>query len=255
MLPTAAPVPDDLDRYFATTVALITTRSSKGDNVMAAEWTFNVSYKPMLVAVFVNPYHATHAAIVESKEFGVNMASREQYVLASFAGGFSAREADKLTSTALRTRPGLAIKAPMIEGALAQLECRLVGTYAVGDHTMFVGEVVAAEVGPEREPLILYRGYRQLGEKIPRGHNLFLTITREGADRARVDGFFYADVREGQRVALEAFDAGGVKVAEGSAVTDRGGFFEWRPDAPLVRVARVAGAAGAAKGEARAASA
>lgn len=240
MLPMASPVPDDLDRYFATTVSLVTTRSSKGDNVMAAEWTFNVSYDPLLVAVFVNPHHATHAAILETKEFGVNLACEEQYALASFAGGFSHSEAEKLTSAAIRTRPGRAIRAPMIEGSLAQLECKLVATFKAGDHTEFVGEVVAAQADGEKKPLILYRGYRRLGEKIPRGHTLFLSITAEGGGRARVDGFYYADEREGRHVALEAFDAQGAKVDQGEAVSDRGGFFEWRPRA--LNVARVTGA-------------
>lgn len=255
MLPTASPLPDDLDRYFATTVALITTHSSKGDNVMSAEWTFNISYHPMLVAVFVNPHHATHDAILESKEFGVNMACEEQYPLASFAGGFSRREANKLTSGAIRTRPGTAIKARMIEGSLAQMECKLVATFKAGDHTEFVGEVVAAQVHPERKPLVLFHGYWLLGEKIPRGHHLFLTITPEGASRARVDGFYYAEVREGERVALEAFDAEGRKVAQGTATTDRGGYFEWRPEAAGGQVVRVVGATPHVRAEAQAAPA
>lgn len=245
----ASPVPDDLDRYFATTVSLVTTRSSKGDNVMAAEWTFNVSYDPMIVAVFVNPRHATHAAILEAREFGVSMASEEQLALCSFAGGFSHREADKLTSGALRTRQGDVIGAPLIEGALAQLECKLVQTVAVGDHTAFFGEVLAARVDPSKKPLILYRGYRFLGEKIPRGHHLFATLTPEGVGRMRVDGMYYAEAREGAVVSIEAFNAAGASVAGGSAVTDRGGFFEWRPDAE--GVAKVVASTADVRSEAR----
>jgi flavin reductase (DIM6/NTAB) family NADH-FMN oxidoreductase RutF len=241
-------VPEDLDRYFATTVGFVTTHSSTGDNVMAAEWSFNISYEPMRVAVFISARRSTHGAIVESKEFGLNLASDEQFALASFAGGFSQREAHKLTSAAIATRPGEVIGARMIEGSLAQMECKLVATFVGGDHTEFVGEVVAARVDPSKQPLILYRGYHRLGEKIPRGAQLFLTLTPEGEGAMRADGLYYADQREGQRVALEAFDPAGAKVAEGQAVTDRGGFFEWRiANGAVVRaVGRVAGLMGEA---------
>jgi flavin reductase (DIM6/NTAB) family NADH-FMN oxidoreductase RutF len=250
MLKMAAPPPEDLDRYFLTTVALITTRSSHGDNVMAAEWTFNLSYEPLLVGVSVNPRHITHAAIEEAKEFGVNMAAQGQFPLTSFAGGFSRREADKLSSGAFTTRPGSAINAPMIEGSLAQLECKLVAAHKVGDHTLFVGQVVAGRGDEAREPIVLYRGYRTLGEKVVRGHNMTLALTPEEGGAARVDGMYYADVREGKEVALEAFDASGEKVAQGRAVTDRGGYFEWRP-APASRpVMRAVASTPEARGEA-----
>jgi len=227
VLPMASPLPDDLDRYFTTTVGLITTRSSQGDNVMAAEWTMNISYDPFRVAVFISPRHATHRAITETKEFGVNLASEGQNALCSFAGGFSLDEARKLTSTAIKTRPGDVIKAPMIEGSLAQMECRLVATFQGGDHTEFVGEVVAARVDPTKRPIVLYRGYHFLGERIPRGEQLFVTLTPVGAGAHRVDGMYYAEPREGKDVELKVFDGAGRELATGKARTDRGGFFEW----------------------------
>jgi flavin reductase (DIM6/NTAB) family NADH-FMN oxidoreductase RutF len=212
-----APKPaETLDRYFLTTVALITTHSSKGDNVMAAEWTFNVSYDPLLIAVVVGPRHATHAAILESGEFGVSMASTEQFALASFAGGFSRDEADKLSSDGFKARPGRAIKARLIEGSLAQMECKLVSQHKVGDHTMFIGEVVAGEGDASKEPLSLYRGYRRLGEEVVRGRHLFVTATREGAG-VRGDGMYYADERAGKEVELKAVEAARRPTAGGSS--------------------------------------
>jgi flavin reductase (DIM6/NTAB) family NADH-FMN oxidoreductase RutF len=37
-------------------------------------------------------------------------------------------------------------------------ECRLVNEYSLGDHTMFVGEVVEASNNPDKEPLAYYNG-------------------------------------------------------------------------------------------------
>ena len=56
------------------------------------------------------------------------------------------------------TREG-ADGAPLIDEALGWLECRLEGEHAVGDHTLFVGEVLAAERGRSAPPLV-YLGQR-----------------------------------------------------------------------------------------------
>ena len=44
--------------------------------------------------------------------------------------------------------------APLLAGALGWLECRLWAEYAAGDHTFFVGEVLAAELGEDAPPLV-----------------------------------------------------------------------------------------------------
>ena len=47
--------------------------------------------------------------------------------------------------------------APLIEGALGWVECRLASEREAGDHTLFVGEVVSARRGPGREALVHLR--------------------------------------------------------------------------------------------------
>jgi flavin reductase (DIM6/NTAB) family NADH-FMN oxidoreductase RutF len=48
--------------------------------------------------------------------------------------------------------------APLLEGALGWLECRLVDEVAAGTHTFFVGEVVAAAEGRDAAPLLRLGG-------------------------------------------------------------------------------------------------
>ena len=59
----------------------------------------------------------------------------------------------------IRYAPGT-LGLPMLEGALAQLECSTVHAYPGGDHTIFVGQVEAArcQPGSGAEPLLYYRG-------------------------------------------------------------------------------------------------
>jgi flavin reductase (DIM6/NTAB) family NADH-FMN oxidoreductase RutF len=53
-------------------------------------------------------------------------------------------------------------RGPLIEGALAWLECRTVSEHEAGDHTIFVGEVESSELGASGTGLV-YRG----GEYLP----------------------------------------------------------------------------------------
>lgn len=51
------------------------------------------------------------------------------------------------------TREGAA-GAPLLEGALGWVECRLWAEYEAGDHTFFVGEALSAERGQAAAPLL-----------------------------------------------------------------------------------------------------
>jgi flavin reductase (DIM6/NTAB) family NADH-FMN oxidoreductase RutF len=53
---------------------------------------------------------------------------------------------------------------PILDGALAYLECKLYATYDGGDHTLHLGLIEQAETH-EAKPLIFYRGgYRAIGD-------------------------------------------------------------------------------------------
>ena len=59
----------------------------------------------------------------------------------SIAG--SERGPEKLKKMKLKLAPASKIKTPIIENALANLECKVIGEHVYGDYTLFVGEVVA----------------------------------------------------------------------------------------------------------------
>ncbi len=174
--------PRDAFRAFTTTCALITVHGPRGPNVMAAEWAFNVSYRPFLIAVHVDRANVTHDEILAAGEFGVNLVSEAQAAAMRFAGHFSKADTDKLSSTAFDTYPGNRIRAPMIRGSLLNAECRLVQHLPIGDHTAFIGEVIEFSVNPEARPLVLHHGSHRLGEKLERRPEVVVAAT---PDRTR----------------------------------------------------------------------
>lgn len=161
---------DSRSNTFVTNVGLITSDGPVGPNIMSCEWTHHVSYKPGLIAVCVGSHHATHENIAASKEFGVNIAASDQNILASIAGNNTGKEVNKIAALrerGIRFYPGKKVKLLMVEGAVMNAECRVVQEIVLGDHTMFVGEVLEAAVNAGKTPLILHGGkYWQFGERI-----------------------------------------------------------------------------------------
>ena len=138
---------DERTRQFITNVGLITSDGPHGQNIMACEWTHHISYSPGLIAVCIKPDDATHANIQKTKEFGINLCAADHTVLSSVAGGYSGEDHDKigaLKELGFEFYRAKKIKPLMVRGAAMNVECKLVKELSLGDHTMFIGEVVEA---------------------------------------------------------------------------------------------------------------
>jgi flavin reductase (DIM6/NTAB) family NADH-FMN oxidoreductase RutF len=61
-------------------------------------------------------------------------------------GTVSGRDGDKFVSAGLNEETAQVVGAPLVAECFAHAECRVVDAYTTGDHTLFVGEVVAAAV-------------------------------------------------------------------------------------------------------------
>ncbi len=102
-----------------------------------------ISTRPPLVCIGVAPRRYSHQLIEESGEFVINtppIAIEEQM---HYCGTESGRRVDKFAETGLTPIPSLKVGPPRIKECFGHLECRVVQKYTCGDHTLFVGEVVA----------------------------------------------------------------------------------------------------------------
>ena len=158
---------------FATNVGLITSHGPNGENIMAAEWTYYVSYSPALIAVHIGgspKEKATSENISATKEFGMNIAASDQNAFASIAGGSSGREIDKISvlkEMGAQFYKGEKTNCQMLKGAATNAECRLIETKVLGDHTMFIGEVLEISSDDSKMPLVYQFGkYYSLGERM-----------------------------------------------------------------------------------------
>lgn len=147
---------------FITNVGLITTRDGFGDNIMAAEWTHQISYYPGLIAVCINKHNkVTNGNILDSKSFIVHLASLDQNVVAHIAGNHYALEIDKigwLKSIGYKFKKAKKINGLVLQGCAFVAECKLKEKIEVGgSHNIWIGEIVYIYPESKKESLIYYK--------------------------------------------------------------------------------------------------
>lgn len=117
-------------------------------------WTMRTSAAPPMMAVSVAPARFTHGLIEGAGAFVLAYPGRDLAQATAFCGSHSGRDVDKFAETGVTAVPGQRVVAPLIAECVANLECRVVDRFTTGDHSIFVGEVVAAW-GPEEPGTLL----------------------------------------------------------------------------------------------------
>ncbi|MGB2952944.1 MAG: flavin reductase family protein [Gaiellaceae bacterium] len=112
----------------------------------------SLSLDPPLVGISISHQAALHELVRRAGGFALSLLAADQEALAQhFARGVP----PIALWHGVASRPGAA-GAPLLEGAIGWLECRLETEYPAGDHTFFIGEVLAVEQGPAQRPLLYY---------------------------------------------------------------------------------------------------
>ena len=114
----------------------------------------SLSLEPPLVGVSVSRQAAMHELLRRADAFGLSLLAGDQATLAQhFARGVP----PFAHWHGIDVRAG-GTGAPLLEGALGWLECRPAEEHETGDHTLFVGRVVAAARGREGPALVRVGG-------------------------------------------------------------------------------------------------
>jgi flavin reductase (DIM6/NTAB) family NADH-FMN oxidoreductase RutF len=148
---------------FATGVTVITTRDCAGQAFgTTANAVTSVSLRPPLVLACLRRESETLAALLQRRRFAVNVLRSSQTELSD---RFARRAADDTWETVAHRNVR---DIPVLEGAIATLECDLHDVADGGDHAVVVGHVLdLSEESADAEPLLFYAGsYRRLGNKL-----------------------------------------------------------------------------------------
>jgi flavin reductase (DIM6/NTAB) family NADH-FMN oxidoreductase RutF len=171
---------------YPTPAALITSADAQGrPNIITLGEVFNLSIgNPVWVGISIRAATYSHGLIKAQGEFTVNLPTAAMVDVVLGCGSCSGRDGtDKFAKFGLTPVASRMVKPPIIAECPLNLECRVVGFQAVGDHDLFIGEVVMEHVDEDAldadgkpdsaklDPLILLPdGFWRIGSKVRKWH-------------------------------------------------------------------------------------
>lgn len=147
------PVKEDIpltkvNRLINSGSVILVTSTSKEEkhNIITIAWQMPVSCNPSLLAISIAKTHFSHQLIETTKEFVINVPNISLLEQVKFCGSVSGRDIDKFNGSNLTPIPAQIVKPPLIKECIGHLECTVIKIHPSGDHTIFIGKIVAAYV-------------------------------------------------------------------------------------------------------------
>jgi len=132
--------------------ALITSVDEDGKpNIVTLGECFNLSIRqPVIVGIAIRTATYSHGLIRRQGEFTVNLPTVDLLEKVDGIGMVSGRACDKFNRFGLTPLPALKVAPPLIAECPVNLECKVLSEQQVGDHQLFLGEVVAQHVDADK---------------------------------------------------------------------------------------------------------
>jgi flavin reductase (DIM6/NTAB) family NADH-FMN oxidoreductase RutF len=137
--------------HFASGVTIVTSRAPSGPVGFTATGFTSLSLTPPLILVCISKTASAFEGVVGADRFGVSVLGEGQGWIAE---QFARSGIDRFRDVPLSGEPATTV--PLIEGALARLECHRHAQHDAGDHTILIGRVAFASVGAGL-PLVHFR--------------------------------------------------------------------------------------------------
>jgi flavin reductase (DIM6/NTAB) family NADH-FMN oxidoreductase RutF len=145
-------------RQWLTGVAIVTSRNADGAPVgLTMSAVTPLSLAPPMFLICLDLGSGTLLAIEATKSFAINFIGTKG---AAVCKSFAKKGGDKFTGVTSRIGE---VGVPILDEAIAHVECVLHDTFVAGDHKIIIGLAVSGDVS-EGEPLAYFRGaFQQLG--------------------------------------------------------------------------------------------
>jgi len=139
---------------FATGVTVVTTSEHDQPVGITVNAFASLSLDPPLVLVCIDRASYVHDLLQRTGVFAANILADDQLHLSNC---FARRSEERIKGFCGATFSTAVTGAPILDGAVGYVDCRIVGVYPGGDHSIFVGHVEALG-GNDETPLLYYRG-------------------------------------------------------------------------------------------------
>lgn len=124
-------------------------RPGEKPNIITVAWAGTVCTNPAMLSISVRPERYSYSILKETKEFVVNLVTKELTYACDYCGVRSGREVDKFQELKLTALPSQKVAAPSIAESPVNLECQVEQIQQLGSHHMFLARIVSISAQEE----------------------------------------------------------------------------------------------------------
>lgn len=132
--------------YPVPAVMISCKREGERPNIITVAWAGTINTSPAMVSVSIRPERYSYDIIKETKEFVINLVTKDLTFATDYCGVKSGRDVDKFKEMKLTALDSKLVKAPSIEESPVNIECKVKDIIPYGSHHMFTAEVVSVTV-------------------------------------------------------------------------------------------------------------
>jgi len=141
---------DAIVKKYPEQIVIVLAREESGRvNPITLGWTMLTSLVPPMMAFSVGGTRYSLEVLRKVGECVIAFPSENQGKETLLFGTKSGRDTDKLALSGIATSQAKKVNAFLLDDAVANFECRIIGEFPTGDHVIFVGEIIAAHVNPD----------------------------------------------------------------------------------------------------------
>lgn len=119
------------------------------NNIITVAWAGTICTNPPMLSISVRPERYSYEMIKSTKEFVVNLTTKDLVRACDYCGVTSGREVDKFEKMKLTPIKLPNVSVPGIKESPVNIECRVKKIEELGSHTMFIADVVGVTVDDE----------------------------------------------------------------------------------------------------------
>jgi flavin reductase (DIM6/NTAB) family NADH-FMN oxidoreductase RutF len=185
--------------YPVPVVMVSCARKGEKPNIITVAWAGTICSDPAMVSISIRKERYSYDIIKDTKEFVINLTTKDLCHATDFCGVRSGRDVDKFAQNNLTPLPSNKISAPGIKESPVNIECKVVDIRPLGTHDMFIAEVVSVTVDDAymnengrfdlgKAQLITYSHgeYYELGKKVGKfGYSVDKRLNKKNTGRGR----------------------------------------------------------------------
>ena len=124
-------------------VVMVSCGTMEKSNIITVAWTGILNTNPPTVYISVRPTRYSYKLIKESKEFVINLTTKDLVKQTDWCGVKTGEKVDKFKEMNLHKEKANFVKCPMIKESPVSIECKVKEEKKLGSHSVFISEVMA----------------------------------------------------------------------------------------------------------------